>query len=203
MRSRKRILLRASLSGWRGRRSRLNQAEAEQLRSDLTRHVIRRRSEAAGNQKDVATAESIEQRSANSRAIRNRRLSAIRRPSGKELLTEIGEVGVGDAAKQQFRAGIEDLDVHSQLRIGVASHPLGWRCDEASVPPENRSPFSRKSLDPGVDSRVLVEFLSQVVNVEKIREHPQQDLSRRRGLEMHGAQPQVLAGENFLAVCLR
>ena len=123
------------------------------------------------------------------RAVRYRRLSRNPQTKRKKLLTEISQMRVRDAAKEQFGTRIEHLDVHS-ASDRVASHPLWWRCDEGRAAGKP-SPLSREGLDPGVDSRVLVEFLSQVVNVEKIREHPQKDLSRCRGLEMR---PRAAAG---------
>ena len=195
MRSRKRMLLRASRCRISAATVSLNtKREAEQLGGDLPRHVIRRRAKAAGNQKDVATGKGIEQRSANGRPVRNGCLSADPQPEREKLLAEISEVGVGDVAKQEFRAGIKDLDVHraaglvfSSMPPFIASRDSFGESDRVRAARKPNSPFSRKGLDPSVDSRVLVEVFSQVVNVEKIRQHAQKDLSRRRGFQMRGA----------------
>ena len=113
MRSRKGMFLRASRSRIAaGDRLVDHQTEAEQLRGNFTRHVIRRRSETACDQKDVAARKGIEQRAANGRSVRNGRLSADPQSEREKLLTEISEVGVCDVAEQQLGAGVEDLDVH-------------------------------------------------------------------------------------------
>ncbi len=134
-------------------------------------------------------------------AIRYRGLSRNPQTKRKELLTEVGQMRVRDAAKEQFGTRIEHLNVHSRFE-SCRFASLGWRCDEGRAAGK-RSALSRESLNPGVYSRVLLEFLSQVVNIEKIGEHPKQDLSRCRGLEMHRAQTQVLPGEDLLAIRFR
>ena len=113
--------------GSRGNRLVDYQAEAEELRGDFARHVIRRRSETAGDQKDVAAWKSIEQRPANGRSVRDGRLSANPQSEGEKLLAEIGKVGVCHAAKQQLGAGIKDLDVHREVGL-VFSRMLPLFC---------------------------------------------------------------------------
>ena len=118
MRERKRIFLRAEpFDDGAGDGLILEQAKPEQLRSDLTSDVITGRSETAGDNEDIATAESLQQRIANSGAIRYGRLSGNPQTKRKELLTEIGQVRVRDAAKEQLRPGIEDFDVHSRFEL--------------------------------------------------------------------------------------
>jgi hypothetical protein len=182
------------------------QAEAEQLRGDFARHVIRRRSETACDQKDVAARKGIEQRPTNGRPVRNGRLSGNPKSERKKLLTEIGQVGICHTAEQQFGAGVKDFDVHREVAL-VFSRMLRLFCHpkeaaRARGAAKETLPFSRKSLDPGVDSGVLVEVLPQIVNVKKICKHAQEDLPRGGGFQMRGAKLEILASQNFLAVRL-
>ena len=116
----------------------LKQAKPEQLRSDLTSDVITGGSETTGDNEDIATAESLQERIANRGAIRDGRLSGNPQTKRKELLTEVGQVRVRDAAKEQLRPGIEDLNVHSRFEF------VSFRIRQVAV---RRRSTRRKSLN--------------------------------------------------------
>lgn len=89
-----------------------DEAKAQQLRSDLARDIVRCGTQTTGHQEDVAALECGEQPFANGCAIRNGCLPGNAQTKREKLLTQIGEVRVGDASQQQLRSGIEDLNIH-------------------------------------------------------------------------------------------
>ncbi len=90
----------------------VDQCEAQQFGDRFAGEVIGGRAQSAGDQHHIGPAKGLGHRLANGIAIRHGDLALDPQAERKKRLADKLEMGVEDAAEEEFRAGIEDFDAH-------------------------------------------------------------------------------------------